>query len=792
MPLTVAHGFKNMIAEDKGKRMEVSIAAAKNVRSKTHQVVKIKAAPNSMVTLSAVDNGVLAVSNFKTPDPFAYFFAQRALGVNAYDLYPLLFPELRRIISSSGGDADLELSQRQNPMPDKRIKLVSYWSGIKQAGSNGEVSFEFDIPQFSGEVRLMAVACKANTFGASEASMTVADPLVISTALPRFVSPSDTMLVPITISNTTNGNANVSVKVLTQGGLQVACTASSSFAVAAKKEGQTLFKIYAPPTIGEGAVKVEVTGLGEQFTEETNLTIRPASTLQKMNGSVVIAANTQQNVSINTSDFIPQSVRYQMTVSRSPLLQLGNQLQYLVQYPYGCTEQTISVAFPQLYYADLSDMVHYGKGLQRSAVENVMEAIRKIKMRQLYNGAVTLWDGEEQENWWTSAYAAHFLIEAKKAGFEVDKSLLETLLGYLSVRLRNKETILYFYNNNQQRKIAPKEVAYSLYVLALASRPNIAAMNYYKANQKDLALDSRFLLSAAYALAGDKAKAKEILPTSFSGEESVAQTGGSFYSDIRDESVALNALLDADPGNSQIPVMAKHIADKLKGRSWFTTQECAFSFVALGKMARKAGKSDATATVSVNGKQVGNMNSAALKLSQSMLGGTAAVVTAKGNAPVYAWWQSQGISASGAYKEEDSYLKVRRSFYDRFGRAITGKTFRQNDLIVVKLTLDKNYSGSIENVVVTDILPAGFEIENARIKELPGTEWIKDATQPLHMDIRDDRIHFFTNLSGRQHFYFAVRAVSAGTFKMGPVSADAMYHGEYHSYHGAGTILVLR
>lgn len=792
MPLTVAHGFKNIATEDNAKRMAVSITAAKNVRSKTRQVVKVKAAPNAMVTLSAVDNGVLAVSNFRTPDPYQYFFSQRALGVRAFDLYPLLFPELRRIISSSGGDADLELSQRQNPMPDKRIKFMSFWSGIQQTNGSGEVSFTVDIPQFSGEVRLMAVACKANTFGAAESTITVADPLVISSALPRFVSPSDTMLVPVTISNTTKADANVSVKLITQGGLQVVGGTTATLPVAAKKEGQTTFKLYAGPTIGNGTVKVEVSGLGEKFTETTELTIRPASTLQKMSGAVVLSANTQQRIDIGVSDFIPQSVQYNLTVSRSPLLQLGSQLQYLVQYPYGCTEQTISVAFPQLYFSDLSALVHNGNGLQRSSVENVQEAIRKIKMRQLYNGAVSLWEGESQENWWTSAYAAHFLIEAKKAGFEVDKSLLETLLGYLNVRLRNKETVIYTYNRNLQKKIAPKEVAYSLYVMALAGRPNIAAMNYYKANNVELAIDSRFLLSAAFTLAGDKLKAKELLPSSFAGEESVAQTGGSFYSDIRDESVSLNALLDADPSNPQIAIMARHVADKLKARQWYTTQECAFSFIAMGKIARKAVQNNATATVQVNGKTVGSMNGAALKLTQAQLGGTQAVVTTKGNGPLYAWWQSQGISASGAYKEEDSYLKVRRSFYDRNGKPISGNRFKQNDLVIVKLSLEKSYSGTVENVVVTDILPAGFEIENARIKELPGTEWIKDASQPNHMDMRDDRVHFFTNLSSKQQFYFSVRAVSAGTFRMGPVSADAMYNAEYHSYHGAATIYIQR
>jgi uncharacterized protein YfaS (alpha-2-macroglobulin family) len=375
----------------------------------------------------------------------------------------------------------------------------------------------------------------------------------------------------------------------------------------------------------------------------------------------------------------------------------------------------------------------------------------------------------------------------------MDNSLINTMLNYISSRLRNKELISYTYNRNLVKKIAPKEVAYSLYVLSLAGRPNISAMNYYKANQKDLALDSKYLLSAAFAIAGDKKGYAELLPSSFSGEESVPQTGGSFYSDIRDESIALNALLDVDPANAQIPVMAKHVADKLRNRSWYSTQESAFSFLALGKMAKSSNKANATADVLVNGKKVGTMSGSPLQLSQKELIGSTVDIAVKGNGPLYYWWQSQGISASGAYKEEDSYLKVRRAFYDRFGRPLSATTFKQNELIVVKVTVDKSYSGYLENVVVSDILPAGFEIENPRIKDLPGMEWIKDAATPISMDIRDDRIHFFTDLGNTsQVFYYTVRAVSPGTFKMGPVSADAMYNGEYHSYWGGGTIRVVQ
>lgn len=792
MPLTVAHGYQNIKVTDADKQMKVAISAGSQVRSRTRQRVVVKAAPNAMVSLAAVDNGVLAVSNFKTPDPYQYFFAQRALGVSGYDLYPLLFPELRRTLSSSGGDAEGSLDQRMNPMPDKRVKLLSYWSGLKQAGSNGEAVFEFDIPQFSGQVRLMAVAAKDNRFGGSEASMTVADPLVLSTALPRFLSPGDTVLMPLTVANTTGKATAVNARLLTEGGLRVVDAANASATVEGKREATLLFKLVAAPNIGTAKVRAEVTGMGEKFVEETDLSIRPAAPLQKMTGVLSLPANTSQAINIPVGDFMPGSLQYQLTLSRHPALQLGSQLQYLLTYPYGCTEQTISIAFPQLYFADLANMLHTGQGQSRTAVEHVQEAIRKIKMRQLYNGAITLWDGEGYENWWLTAYAAHFLLEAKKAGYEVDRSLLETMLGYLSLKLRNRQTIAYYYNRTLQKKIAPKEVAYSLYVLALAGRPNIATMNYYKANQPELALDSRYLLATSYGLAGDKQRMKELMPSAFAGEEAVPSTGGSFYSDIRDEALALNALLDLEPNHPQIPVMAKHVADKLNKRSWYSTQEASFGLLAMGKIARRTNGTTATAQVLAAGKNVGTMSGAPLVLRQQQLGSPALQVVTKGSGTVYAWWQSSGISASGSYKEEDSYLKVRRSFYDRYGRPLSGNTFRQNDLIVVRISLEKAYSGNIDNIVVTDLLPAGFEIENPRIKELPGTEWIKDASQPDHLDIRDDRVHFFTNLSDRRVFYYSVRAVSPGQYKLGPVAADAMYNGEYHSYHGAGTVRVLR
>jgi len=790
IPLTVAHGYKSLRVEEASRHIPVQLIADKNSRSRTHKRVVVKALPNSFITLAAVDNGVLQVTDFKTPDPYRYFYADRALEVIGYDLYPLLFPEIRKTFSSTGGDGGEDMAKRVNPMPAKRIQILSFWSGIKKASDKGEAIFEFDIPQFSGEVRLMAVAYRDQSFGAAEAAMTIADPIVLSSALPRFLSPKDSISVPVTITNTTGRPASVIATIRVSGALKTAGKLKQEFMIEANSEKRALFQVNALNEVNTGRITVEVQAFGEKFIEETEISVRPASPLQFTTGSGSIVSSNTQRLSIPIAGFMNGTTDYRLVVGRNPVLEIGEQMRYLVQYPYGCTEQTVSVAFPQLYYNDLAELMQHRYQAGNANV-NIQEAIRKIKMRQLYNGAVTMWDGEGSEDWWVTAYAAHFLLEARKAGFDVDKSLLETMLVYLNTKLRNRETILYFYNRNQQKKIAPKEVAYSLYVLALAGRPNISTMNFYKASPALLSLDSKYLLSVSYAVAGDKTRFREILPSSFTGEESVAQTGGSLYSDIRDEAISLNALIDVDPGNPQVPVMAKHVAEKLKARRWYNTQESSFSFLALGKIARAANKSTITGEIRVKGKLIAKATDKVVKLDARQLGGNEIEIVTSGEGRLYYYWQAEGINAAGEYKEEDNYIKVRRKFFDRYGRMLTGYQMKQNELIVVQVSLEKLFSGRVDNIVITDILPAGFEIENPRTKEIPGMEWIKDASTPTALDVRDDRINFFVDLiNNRQTYYYAVRAVSPGVFRMGPVSADAMYNGEYHSYHGAGKVVV--
>jgi uncharacterized protein YfaS (alpha-2-macroglobulin family) len=790
IPLTVAHGFKNLVVTKKDRKIPVEITANKSSRSKTRQSISVKATPGAFVTLAVVDNGVLQVTDFKTPDPYKYFYSSRALGVKAYDVYPLLFPELRATLSSTGGDGETDMNKRTNPMPAQRVKIASYWSGLQQANNSGIAKFDVDVPAFSGELRLMAVAFKNASFGSAETTMKVADPLVISVAAPRFMSPGDTVNLHAILTNTTAGTLTSAATLQGTGPLSVAGTSTENISIAAGRESIVSYKLVAGNSLGTGKIVFNVKAGKESFQESIDMSVRPAVANQVRTGNGIINGAGQTAVNIPVNGFIPQGTSYQLVIGRSPVADLGNQFRYLVHYPFGCTEQVVSSVFPQLYLEDLSST--FAAASKTSVNASINEAIRIIKLRQIYNGVLTLWD-DGSVHWWTSIYAAHFLIEARRAGYDIDNRLLSGLLEYINGRLKTRETIDYYYNRNQQRKIAPKEVAYSLYVLNLAGRPNLPVMNYYKSNTSLLSLDGKYLLSASFALGGDKKAFQELLPASFSGEEANAATGGSFYSDIRDEAIALDVLLQADPQNKQIPLMAKHVAAKLQGRSWFSTQEASFSLLALGKFAKLNAGATVTANINVNGKLVSKVAEKTITLNSKELGGSSISISSQGEGRMYYSWQAEGVAADGSFKEEDNLIQVRRRFFDRYGNPVNSNEFKQNDIVIVQVTVSKQFSGNIENVVATDILPAGFEIENPRTKEIPGMDWIKNASEPLSLDVRDDRINFFFDLNrATQTYYYAVRAVTPGSFKLGPVSAEAMYNGEYHSYNGAGVIRVIQ
>ena len=823
LPLTVAHGFAPVSVQDADTKLPVTITAITQSRSKTKQIIRVKTASNAQVTVAVVDEGILQLKNFKTPDPYGFFYQKRALEVGSHDLYALLYPELSLQSRSSVGGDGYDLEKRVNPLSNGRVRLVALWSGILETGSDGEVEFPVDIPQFSGDLRVMVVAYKDNGFGSANSNMKVADPIVISTGVPRFLTPGDNLELPVNLSNTTKQAATVTAKLSLTGPLAVDSLSTQKLTLQPGREGRAIFRISAKQAIGAGSILITVTGLNETFTEKTDITVRPAASLQKTTLSGAIAGGKTQSLQL-ANRFLPGTARASMTLSRSPVAQYGRELSFLLGYPHGCIEQTISKAFPQLYFADLAKQLSVNTYFVRAGdsdlnpATNIRQAIQAVEGLQTQNGGFTMWPGmvatpnesnrgRSNVDEWASAYALHFLAEAQEAGYEVRPSVLSSAIDYLTALTNNpatEEAVSFDETGGRSvQKVASRTSIYALYALSVAGKPNRSAMNYYKgtalrgtavrgaagqSNTSFLTTDCRYLLASTFFRIGDTRSYTALLPKQFSDNTTGRQTGGSYASPLRNLALVLDALVDTDRDNIQIPVLARQLSTALKQTNYLNTQEAAFAFLALGKLARQTANSTATATLMAGGKSLGVMNGPLLNLKRVPANGPL-VLGAQGKGNVYYFAQTEGIPASGKITEEDNGLRVRRDYLNRDGKPLG--EIRQNDLVVVKITLTSTNGLNIDNVVVTDLLPAGLEIENPRLSETRDMPWIKNPSQPDHFDLRDDRINFYTTATGTEKtFYYLGRAVSKGRFVVGPVSADAMYTGEYRSYNGAGTVTI--
>lgn len=795
IPLTVAHGYAPMIVEKASTKLDVQITAVEKSRSNQKQEIKIKTSPGAMVGLAVVDEGILQVSQYKTPNPHAFFYGKRALEVKSYDLYPYLFPEIASGGLTGGGDAmESEMASRINPLNNDRVKLVSFWKGVVKADNRGEITHEIDIPQYSGDLRIMAIAFNNDAFGSGRENMKVADPIVISPGIPRFLSPGDSLVMPVAVSNTTDQEIRAKVTVSSEGLVKMQGKNSENTTFAGGKESMLSYKLYAQNDIGQGEIQVKVDADGDEYQHNTSITVRPNSPLLKLTGSGVIKGSTTQKVETEDVNFIPSTIERKLVVSKSPMVEFTKDLSYLLRYPYGCLEQTTSQGFPLLYYTNVSRSAANTREHEATNANYIVkEAIKRIYLMQLYTGGFTYWPGQGRESFWGSVYAAHFLVEAKRAGYDVDSDVISKALNYIKKKANEKRVIDYYYSYRSKRPIYPRGNLYALYVLALAGQAELSTMNFYLSKQDFLSSDSKYLLSAAYALSGDPAKINAIIKAKFAPESTIRSTGGSFYSPLRDEAIALTALLDVDPQNDEIPIMAKHVSESLKSNRWFSTQERAFSLIALGRIAKEAERTNINADVTVDGEQIGEFKNTKtpLTLSGPDLEGDVSVSTS-GEGTLYYFWETEGMSKDGSFKEEDSYLKVRRTYYKENGAIADLSKIEQNDRLIVKLSIQNIFDKNIDNIVITDMLPACFEVENPRIGALPNYRWIKDQNNPDYSDFRDDRVHLFTNLSyGRvRNYYYVVRAVSKGEYNLGPAAADAMYNNEYHSYSGGGKVIV--
>jgi uncharacterized protein YfaS (alpha-2-macroglobulin family) len=293
-------------------------------------------------------------------------------------------------------------------------------------------------------------------------------------------------------------------------------------------------------------------------------------------------------------------------------------------------------------------------------------------------------------------------------------------------------------------------------------------------------------------LSGDRRAYLELLPPTFVAEEAQRQSGYNFDSPIRTNALILNILLETDLNNPAIAHYMGYLSKAYKNYRWHSTQDNAFTLLAFGKAARMASATKLNGKIKVGAKEFA-YTGGSQKFDIDPFG-QKVTISMKGEGRVYYSLVTEGIHSDGCVKIEDKNLQIRREFLNRSGSPIGLSSIKQNDLIVIKLTLNTSAT-PLEYVAISDLLPAGFEIENPRISATTEYSFIKNQTTPQYLDIRDDRINIYTNFYGgnkQQIFYYMVRAVTAGSYQYAPVVAEAMYNADYYSANGQMRICVER
>jgi uncharacterized protein YfaS (alpha-2-macroglobulin family) len=792
IPLTVAHGYKGVKVDDPTHKIDVEIIADEKSRSGKKQKVKVKTKPGAEFTVAVIDEGILQVGAYQTPDPYEYFYQPRALNVETFDFYKLLLKEQILKSSSAAGGAAFA-ANRKNPLTNKRIKLLAKWSGVIKANRRGEGVFEFDLPKFSGAVRIMVVAYDGDKFGSAESKMVVADPLIISMALPRFTSPGDKVDMNIAFTNMTGTQEDMLVKVTTDGQASLSGENIKDVSIDAGEEKNLRFPVKMANAQGYAKIRVEAEFNDEIFEDEVDLTVRPAAGLMKLGGSGMI--NAGELDTINTDiEFLDGSVKTVFSVSANPLVQFNGQLEKLIGYPHGCLEQTTSKAFPQLVLRDY--IMKAGIDLVNGTPDyHVQEAINKIQNQQTYSGGFSYWAGSYNPQYWTSVYATHFLIEAKRAGFEVRESVLVKASDYIRKESKSKNYIYYDIKggNGGYEKVSliSRADVYAQFVLALYGKPDNSMLNYLKNKESKLTIDSKYMLAAAFMIKGDNKSAADILPKEYITMNEKRSWSVTYGSDIRNKAISLYALIKSDPENLQIPVMLNSLQKQFEGNRWFSTQERVYFFMAMAELDKKYGSTNAELELVADDKSVFKAKAGDMAKTTSSFYGDEVLIKTKGTGKVFYYYGIEGIPAENQTGTDDVNLKVRKRYFTRDGVPVNSNTFNQNDLVVVELALSCKDGSYVSNVVLTDLLPACFEIDNPRLYKSRSYDWMKDSGHFDYMDVRDDRINFYLTAKPQtSYYYYMVRVVSPGEYVVGPVSADAMYDNNYRSYSGGGTIEV--
>jgi uncharacterized protein YfaS (alpha-2-macroglobulin family) len=722
-------------------------------------------------TLAIVEDGLLDLTRFKTPDPWNDFYAREALGVRTWDLYDLVigaFGGKLESILGIGGDENAvnpgssEKANRFKPV----VKFLGPFS-LKGGKTN---SHQVSLPNYIGSVRVMVVAGQAGAYGFTEKTVPVKKPLMVLATLPRVLGPAESVKLPVTVFAMDNQVKDVSVTIKTNDLLMI--DGPSSKTVTFDKTGDKIvgFDLKVASRIGIGKVQVTATSGKITSSYDLELDVRNANPpVTTFTGNTIDAGKTSE-ISYSLPGMAGSNTAV-LEVSSIPPIDIDRRLKYLIMYPHGCVEQITSSVFPQLFLGDIMDLDDKTKA---RTDENIKAGIRKLMTFQQSGGGFAYWPGQGYFSAWASSYAGNFLLEAEKKGYALPGGLKSSWIKSQRQMARQWTGVKY----NDVYIQDDLEQAYRLYTLALAGEPEMSAMNRLR-EYKSLSLMAKYRLAAAYALSGQPNIAKELMNKDVPDIQSYKGFYSSYGSRERDWAMLLETYLLIDD-KMKAAVLMKKVSEALSSQMWMSTQTTAYCLMAASKFAKtgntSAGlnfdyKSGNTKDLTVvSRKPVTNIP---LRLGQNATTGSV-TITNKNKGILFVRIIMEGIPEAGNETEFSNELKIDVNYYTREGKELDVSRLTQGTDFFAKVTVTNPGILFYRDLALTQIFPPGWEINNNRMWD---NELAVNKDNPTYQDIRDDRIYTYFDIARgySKSFVVQLNASYLGRYYLTGTYCEAMY-----------------
>jgi uncharacterized protein YfaS (alpha-2-macroglobulin family) len=725
-------------------------------------------------TLALVDEGLLGLTRFKVPNPRNSFYAREALGVRTWDIFDKVLGafsgQLDRILTI-GGDEAVNPGALNNTA--NRFEPVVRYLGPFELGRGDKKRHSIKLPNYIGAVRVMVVAASNGAYGAAEKSVPVRSPLMVRVTLPRVIAPGDEFEIPVNVIVNDQKISEVQYKVQESNGLASIETVGKAMRFSSGG-GDQINGVKVKMNNKTGVAKFLITAQGNNgktAKEEIEVQVRNPNPYQTQVYAEVVEPGKDWQSTI-TALGTPGTRTAMLEVSNIPPLNLGERLNYLMGYPYGCIEQTLSAGFPQLYLSQLMDL---DQNRQKQITSSINATIERLKLFQTAEGGFTYWPGTGNPDQWATSFAGHFLLEAKSKGYTVPQNLLSdwTKFQRKASRLWDAKMPAYGFGSQESHDL---NQAYRLYTLALAGAPDNASMNRLRENA-NLKTTARWRLAAAYALIGKTDAAKGLIQDQSTDVADYTEMSYTYGSGLRDRAMILETLLllkDTKKAGSVV----QYISSQLSSSSWFATQTISYALMAVSKFVgdNKVSQSFSFTYQVASGKTVSAGSRSPLmqiQLPSGSAGNLAFTNTSK--AKLFARVILRGQPAPGEESAQSNDLNLSIAFKNSDGSTLDPGNIQQGkDFIAeVKVTHPGMRPIFYKELGLQQIFPAGWEILNNRLGDLQGTA----QSGFDYQDIRDDRVNTFFDLREKETKVFRVQlnAAYAGRFFLPATLCEAMY-----------------